>query len=238
MEKSNQGTILLKLYDDKGIIRDVYLQKTLYIPSYPHDIFSVRSALEKGGMVILKPNDGELILKDGTTFPISVKNGLYYLDLENGLFPEVDTVNSCKPPTVRSLSLAEWHQILGHVNQNDILKLESVVHDMQITAKKTNTPCDICTLSKQVVYRNREPDERATAPLEFVHSDLAGPIEPIAKDGLRYVINFVDDFTGCSFVYFLKNKSDAPTALQKFLCDVAPYGKVQFVTSRLRLQRR
>ena len=95
----DRGTILLKLYDDKGIIRDVYLQKTLYIPSYPHDIFSVRAALEKGGMVILKHNDGELILKDGTTFPISVKNELYYLDLKNKMFThEIDAANSCKPP--------------------------------------------------------------------------------------------------------------------------------------------
>jgi len=97
---------------------------------------------------------------------------------------------------------------------------------MHITSKK-KTSCDTCTLSKQVVHRNNQPDERATVPLEFIHTDLAGPIDPIAKDGLRYVINFVDDYTGVCFVYFMKNKSDAPTALQKFLCDVAPYGKVE-----------
>ncbi len=33
--------------------------------------------------------------------------------------------------------------------------------------------------------RNREPDQRAKAPLEFVHCDLAGPIEPTAKDVLN-----------------------------------------------------
>ena len=56
----------------------------------------------------------------------------------------------------------------------------------------------------------------------------------MAKGNFRYVINFVDDFTGTCFVYFLKQKSDATTALEKFLCDIAPYGKVNYVTTRFR----
>ena len=94
--------------------------------------------------------------------------------------------------------------------------------------------CEVCPLSKQVVHRNREPDERATAPLQFVHSDLAGPINPIAKGGFRYIINFVDDYTGATFVYFLKAKSDAVHALKKFLSDIAPYGTVGHIISRFR----
>ena len=119
------------------------------------------------------------------------------------------------------------------MNETDILQLEKVVKDMKITDKKEIT-CETCPLSKQVVHRSREPDERATKPLEFIHSDIGGPITPIAKDGFKYVINFVDDFSGASIVYFLKHKSDATTALDKFLCDVAPYGKVNNVTTRFR----
>ena len=36
---------------------------------------------------------------------------------------------------------------------------------------------------------DREPDGRATASI--IHSDFAGHIDPVAKDGFRYVINFV-----------------------------------------------
>ena len=35
-------------------------------------------------------------------------------------------------------------------------------------------------------------------------------------------------------MYFLKAKSDATEALEKFLCDVAPYGKVNYVISKFR----
>ena len=47
---------------------------------------------------------------------------------------------------------------------------------------------------------------------------------------IPYVINFVDDYSGICSVYFLKQKSDAVRALKKFLCDVAPYGKVYQAT--------
>ena len=57
-----------------------------------------------------------------------------------------------------------------------------------------------------------EPDERAKAALDLVHTDLAGPIEPEAKDGFLYVLSFTDDYNSVVFVYFLKVKSD--TAIQ------------------------
>ena len=102
---------------------------------------------------------------------------------------------------------------------------------MKITSKE-KFDCETCTLGKQVVCRNKSADERSNVPLEFVHSDLAGPISPTAKDNFRYVMNFVDDFSGVCFVYFLREKSDAVLALQKFLSDVAPYGKVKNLSIR------
>ena len=60
----------------------------------------------------------------------------------------------------------------------------------------------ICTLAKQSNQRNHEADTCATKPFELVHTDLAGPIDPIAKDGFRYVIIFTDDYSGCLFTYF------------------------------------
>ena len=56
---------------------------------------------------------------------------------------------------------------------------------------------------------------------------MAGPIEPVAKDGYKYAIIFTDDVSDCLFAYFLKSKSDAPKATERFLGDVAPYRKVK-----------
>ena len=75
--------------------------------------------------------------------------------------------------------------------------------------------------------RNRSLDEKAKAPFELVHSDLAGPIHPISHEGSKYCINFVDDYTGFIFVYFLKSKSDAIAATARFIADINPYETVK-----------
>ncbi|XP_062556877.1 uncharacterized protein LOC134221706 [Armigeres subalbatus] len=65
-----------------------------------------------------------------------------------------------------------------------------------------------CVLGKQC----REPFDgtraRATRPLERVHSDVCGPIDPPAWDGSRYFVSFIDDFTHFAVIYPIKKKSD------------------------------
>ena len=79
--------------------------------------------------------------------------------------------------------------------------------------------------------RNRNPDTRAKAPLELVHTDLAAPITPLGKDGSIYAMSFVDDYSGVITIYFFEKKTDAVGATQQFLADIAPIGKVKCITS-------
>ena len=111
-----------------------------------------------------------------------------------------------------------------------MLKLEGVVEGMKITSKG-KPECGTCVQGKMSQYQNREPDRRATAPLQLVHSDLAGPVTPVSKEGHKYALVFVDDFSGAFGVYFLKNKSDATRATEQFLADTAPYGSVKRLRS-------
>ena len=92
---------------------------------------------------------------------------------------------------------------------------------------KTDFDCETCVLSKSTNSRNREPDIRATKPFELIHTDLAGPVEPVGKDGFRYAMIFVDDYSSCIFTYFIKEKSDTVKATKKFFADTRPYGKIK-----------
>jgi hypothetical protein len=104
-------------------------------------------------------------------------------------------------------------KILGHCNYGDVQKLQNVVEGMNISTYD-EIECKVCTEGKMCHFRNRSPDERATAPLDFVHCDLAAPIDPVVRDGFKYTLSFVDDYSGTIMIYFLKCKSDAPEALQ------------------------
>ena len=235
-----KGTASLTFVDENGIERKSILSDTLYIPSYPMSIFSVPAALEAEASVTFQAENSELVTKAGVKFPIRKKGKLYYMDKcyhANAQFQPKDDKEPCsskdKDPiendsisAVRVFDLKTWHMILGHCNKSDVLSTEKVVEGMKI-AKRNLLDCNICTLGKQTVTRNREPDQRAETPLEFVHSDLSGDVDPIGKDGFKYVMTFVDDYSSVIFVYLLKLKSDATDALRKFLADTAPFGDIK-----------
>ena len=86
-------------------------------------------------------------------------------------------------------------------------------------------------MGKQVQVISRKADPRSKAPLEFIHTDLCGPISPISKEGFRWVISFACDYSGYVFTYFIKRKSDSTMALEKFLADCAPFGTVKRMRS-------
>lgn len=167
-----------------------------------------------------------MILPDGTTCKIKVKDRLYYLDTV------IETNAKCNDNCNACFDLKTWHEILGHCNYGDVLKLETVVDGMKIK-DKANRPnqCETCLKGKFAQSRNRESDIRAKAPLELVHTDLGGPITPESFDGYKYAITFTDDYSGAIYVYFLRNKNKAVKATMQFLADIAPYGKVKRLRS-------
>ena len=119
---------------------------------------------------------------------------------------------------------------MGHCDVKDLQKLSDVVKGMKISGDRYSE-CSICNQGIRCQIRNREPDEKAKLPLDFVHCDLAGPIDPIARGDCKYKLCFVDDFTGIHMIYFLKQKSDTFEVTQQFLADSAPFVIVKCIRS-------
>ena len=208
-----RGKAKVYMTNTKGDVCDVILENALYIPSYSQNIISVSEVTKKGVRVFFGKDEANLIAPNGTKFKIQQRGKLYYI---NSVMSE--------GPSCRTLK--EWHETLGHLNKKDCLLLEGVVDGMKITEKQ-DFKCSTCIQGKMVQYRNHNPDEKAKAPLELVHSDLAGPVHISSLEGSKYAIVFTDDYTGTIFVYFLKNKSDASKATARFLADISPYGTVK-----------
>ena len=212
-----KGNASISVHDSNGVKHDIVLENALYIPSYKQNILSVQAAVRRGANVNFGPNDAQLIAPDGTAFDINQSGRLYYL-------------NSVKGSEKVSRSSKNWHQTMGHCNVQDILALENVVDGMKVS-DKSEFNCDTCTLGKMPQYRNRNPDRKASKLFELVHCDLAGPIEPTAREGFKYCLMFVDDYSGVYMVYFLKAKSDTCEATKKFLVDIAPFGQIKTLRS-------
>ena len=151
-EKKGKG--VENFQDKDGKIHSISLKDTLYCPSIPQDMFSVKAiARNENAIVILGNKNSKLILGDGTTFPIYEQDGgLYYLNTIDK--KDEETVTACKSKmNMKVASHAEWHRIMGHTNRGDLLRLESVMDDRKIS-NKSDFECETCTLSKQVVNIN------------------------------------------------------------------------------------
>jgi hypothetical protein len=71
--------------------------------------------------------------------------------------------------------------------------------------------CEHCIVGKQTktaVPKTRE-GEQATERLAKIFSDITGPEDVNTKVGEKYMLNFIDDASGMSWIYPIKEKSDA-----------------------------
>ena len=208
-----KGEAQVVFHDVEGNPQEVSLTNALYVPSYNQNIFSVQAATNKGAKLTFDKDSANMTSAKNVKFDIQRYGRLYYL-------------NSISSMTESRRSLEQWHKSLGHCNVPDVIATEKVVNGMNITDKKA-FDCSSCTMGKMSESRSRKPDSKSSEPFEFVHCDLAGPMETISIDGHKYAMLFVDDHTGANTVYFLKAKSDAIDAARKFLADTAPYGKIK-----------
>lgn len=81
--------------------------------------------------------------------------------------------------------------------------------------------CESCVLAKQsrLPFPSGE-SWRARTPLQLVHTDICGPLDPISNGGNKYFITFTDDFSRKTWVYFLKEKAAALMIFKNFKSQV------------------
>ena len=127
---------------------------------------------------------------NGAVFNITQRGHLYYLK----------NVVSARNATY---DLHTWHKILGHCKKSDIKKLSNLVKGMKIKLTPNYAlNCDICIQGKISHDKNKTLDCKAAKILAFIHSDFVGPIQPLPKNGYRYVLNFIYDYSGLIIFYF------------------------------------
>ena len=220
---TSRGDAKIFLKDNNGKSHDVILKNALVIPSYKQNIISVHNMTNNGTSVTFSQNENFITTKKGIIFPINKSGRLYFVN---------SIENKSDPPKIPKIkkSLEEWHYTLGHCNTQDIINLQKITPEMIISDKK-HFECNYCIEAKMTNKINRTPDEKASKPLELVHTDLCGPINPISLQGCRYAIVFVDDYSGLTKLFFLKNKSDASRATAKYIAEMSKYGNIKTIRS-------
>ena len=57
---------------------------------------------------------------------------------------------------------------------------------------------------------------RSSRKLQLVHSDVCGPMPVDSLGGYKYFVTFIDDYSRCCMIYFLKHKSEVFAKFKEF----------------------
>ena len=69
--------------------------------------------------------------------------------------------------------------------------------------------CKYCIMGKQYRVRFKTVTHKTKGILDYMHSDIWEPVRTPSKRGAQYFMSFIDDYSRKTWVYFLKNKSEA-----------------------------
>ena len=117
--------------------------------------------------------------------------------------------------SISDLDVSTWHRRLAHLSEDNVRKLAAMAEGMSIRYRTTVGACDACMEGKQHRQPSHKSATRVTQPLELIHSNLCGPINPASFGGALYFILFIDDYTRYTYIYPLKRKTSS-SVLERF----------------------
>jgi hypothetical protein len=177
----------LKL-SDKIILYDV-----LVVPEYSVSLLSVHKLIKDSRMFV-GFDETKCYIQDLTQNKImrtgSANGGLYLFDTPSPCISYNQTIGNLSVTCHVSKSM--WHNRLGHPSDQAVNLIQST---LKFTKDSHVSPCDICHKAKQT----REPfplsDHKSSTLGDLVHIDLWGPYKITSRDGFRYFMTIVDDYT-------------------------------------------
>nr|KYP40247.1 Retrovirus-related Pol polyprotein from transposon TNT 1-94 [Cajanus cajan] len=189
------------------------LKFVLLVPGCPFNYISISKLTRSLNCAITYTFDSFLIQDRSTGQTIGVgskSHGLYYLQ------PSTSTICA----SVESPSLI--HRRLGHPSLNKLKKMVPHLSCLE------SLECESCQLGKHV--RTSFPNSinsRAVSPFDVIHSDVWGPSRVPSLLGHRYYVTFIDDFSRCTWIFLMKNRSELFNIFQSFYSEIkTQFGKV------------
>ncbi|GBM30067.1 Copia protein [Araneus ventricosus] len=183
--------------------RKIILTYVLYVPELNGQFISVKNIQKTGYSVIFK-NDVAFIEKSREKFEFARLN-------EKGQY--VSQFEPTKASTYFVNHSAElWHRCMGH-SSNKVLK------EMGLPVSESPSSfCEECVIAKQSnTPMSKGPRSREHLPMRMVHTDICGPIDPSTREGKKYFVTIVDDFSRFCEVHLLKHKSDILEVFKLFI---------------------
>uniref|UniRef100_A0A2N9J4X6 CCHC-type domain-containing protein n=1 Tax=Fagus sylvatica TaxID=28930 RepID=A0A2N9J4X6_FAGSY len=193
------GTIKIKMSD--GVVRT--LEEVRHIPDMRKNLISLGTLDSKGYSYksengIMKVSKGAMVVMTGQ----KISSNVYKL-LGNTILGGVAAVVESEDDDTLL-----WHMRLGHISERGMREL----HKRNLLTGIKSCKLDFskyCIMGKQCRVRFKTATHKTKGILDYVHSDIWGPMRTPSKGGAQYFMSFINDYSRKVWVYFLKNKSEA-----------------------------
>ena len=163
-------------------------------------------------MTIRKPNSTSIM----DFYPHAQDPSIYWLSTQ-----VVKSKNALSTLVMSAVGYDLWHQCLGHPSP-DILRQvpkHTVGGPDQLTIPTTVPICKDCTQGKMTRSSFLDSSTCAKELFALVHSNLK-TLPILSYHKYKYIVTFLDDFTGHGWVTFLKNKAATYQAWLNFIAMV------------------
>ena len=221
MYSESIGDVHLKVYTLSGKLVNLVLKRVLFVEKATQDLISC-SALER---------DGNQVVLGGKVFPPGI-----YFERKGDDPIEINKVGSLYCIRVRTdhtLDKADrptnpylkWSARLGHAPLSTLQRMRKICDGLEeldrATFPKEHQDQEVVRAKIIKCDKPKPVQERALQPMQKIHFDIKGPINPMSVQGKRYALFFKDDCTGYAWVYFLAQKSELFQFVKQFLADTA-----------------
>lgn len=120
--------------------------------------------------------------------------------------------------TTKSKSLKEKrHLKLGHPSDRVLYQVMKIC---KVNLSNKKMFCESCQLGKHHALPFKLSDSYSLTPLELIHTDVWGPSPVQSTLGFKYYIQFLDDHSKYSWIFPLRNKSEAFNTFLQFKSQV------------------
>ena len=210
-----EGTVVLNVTVG-GTARTVTLSGVLHVPRLAGSLISVLQLQDRGITVrtTVGPEGKKLLIElQGAIVGEASRLGRSYaLNSPEGGTSTVET--SLKATDEESSVI--WHRRFGHLSGQSLQHLHTVTTGLSKPITAFKDPCEACILTKKVRVINRNTPERATEPLQRIHTDFWGLYSEPTLKGESYILTFTDDYTRKSWVYITRSRDQLHTMFIQF----------------------
>lgn len=216
------GKVNVQVKQVNGATVNTTLSQVKYCPEATENLFSITSELSNGCK--LKSNEvSNIVLTKGKTRiefdrRMKTKNGwlggveIIPVGRDTAKYATPQETPEEKSTPIKIKDVNELHRELGHPNEG-ITRATGKSMGYQVVG--TYHPCESCLMAKaRQANVNKLPTQRSTIKGERLFIDISSPNTP-SLGGKTHWLLIVDDCTGYTWSYFLRQKRDLPkTALK------------------------